>query len=152
MFLYRLTPTKYASDTSGEGAKRKGGRWNPPGLPIHYTSSSAALAVLEYLIHLDPSDLPPMSMVTYEIPDEKIVNCTETLPKNWKESPPPKKLAEIGKKWLESKSSLALSVPTVLFPHGPESNILINPLHPDFSEMRTLKTEIFEFDQRLLEK
>ncbi len=93
-----------------------------------------------------------MSLVTYQFPDEKVIDFAGALPKDWRKSPPPKKLAEIGKKWLDSKSSLALRVPAALFPEGPDSNIVVNPLHPDFPEMSTLKIEDFEFDQRFLEK
>lgn len=150
MFLYRLTPTKYASDTSGVGAKLKGGRWNPQGSPIHYTSSSAALAVLEFLVHVDVSELPPVSLITYQIPDELVAIFQQDLPADWKKSPPTKKLCALGKQWLDSQSSLALIVPAFLFPDGPDTNILVNPLHSDFIQMETVKTVKFEFDPRLL--
>lgn len=150
MLVYRLTPTRYAADTSGIGAKLKGGRWNPPGYAIHYTSTSAALSVLEFLVHVDVSELPPMSLITYEIPDDLICTYSETLPDRWQESPPPIELSEIGRQWLTSQSSLALIVPAVLFPAGHESNVLVNPSHPDFSKVKTVGISPFEFDQRLL--
>jgi RES domain-containing protein len=43
---------------SGEGARRVGGRFNPPGIAAVYTSESIALGVLEVLVHLDRSELP----------------------------------------------------------------------------------------------
>jgi RES domain-containing protein len=43
---------------SGEGARRYGGRFNPPGIPAVYTSQSIALAVLEILVHVDKSEVP----------------------------------------------------------------------------------------------
>jgi len=152
MRLYRLTPKKYAGDTSGEGSKRKGGRWNPTGSPVHYTSSSAALAVLEFLVHVDPDCMPPMKLITYEIPDDLVVEFIGELPAGWQDSPPPKTLADAGAQWLESQETLALKVPAVLFPDGPDTNILVNPLHPDMHKLTTLTSIDFSFDQRLLDK
>jgi RES domain-containing protein len=43
---------------SGEGARRVGGRFNPPGIAAVYTSESIALGILEVLVHLDRSELP----------------------------------------------------------------------------------------------
>src|SRR5437762_312824 len=43
----------------GEGARRFGGRWSLRGTPVVYTSASAALATLEYFVHLDVEDAPP---------------------------------------------------------------------------------------------
>lgn len=119
---------------------------------MHYTSSSAALAVLEYLVHVDPADLPPMELVTYQIPDDEIMVYDGPLPENWRQSPPPHKLTAIGKKWADSQASLALQVPTLLFPDGPEVNVLVNPLHPHAKKLATLKRAAFEFDRRLFKK
>ena len=58
MIGYRVVRQRYA-DLSGEGARRFGGRFNPPGIPVVYTSQSIALAVLEVLVHLDKTEVPP---------------------------------------------------------------------------------------------
>jgi RES domain-containing protein len=122
------------------------------GSPVLYTSTSAALAVLEFLVHVDPDDLPPMVLVTYRIPDEKVTAYAGTLPENWRSYPAPARLHEIGRQWLESKTSLALQVPSVLFPEGPEANVLINPLHPAIADLTVLKQAPFAFDTRLFRK
>jgi RES domain-containing protein len=54
---YRVVRRPYAGLT-GEGARRYGGRFNPPGIPAIYTSQSIALAVLEILVHIDKSEVP----------------------------------------------------------------------------------------------
>jgi RES domain-containing protein len=54
---YRVVRRPYAGLT-GEGARRYGGRFNPPGIPAVYTSQSVALAVLEILVHIDKSEVP----------------------------------------------------------------------------------------------
>jgi RES domain-containing protein len=153
MLLYRLTHRKFAADVSGEGAKRLGGRWNPPGWPVHYTSTSASLAVLEYLLHVDPEDLPPVVLVTYCLPDALVSEILPApLPRTWRSVPAPARLAQIGRQWLESQRSLALRVPSVLFPDGPEYNVLVNPQHPASTEMTTLRSAPFTFDPRLFHK
>ena len=52
MRLWRLTRQPFA-DLQGTGAERFGGRWNQPGLPMVYTATEAALAVLEIRVQLD---------------------------------------------------------------------------------------------------
>ena len=42
----------------GEGSRLYGGRWNPPGVSVVYTSGSLALAALEMFVNLDPEDMP----------------------------------------------------------------------------------------------
>lgn len=57
MITYRVVRRRYAG-LSGEGARRYGGRFNPPGIPAIYTSESIALALLEVLVHVDKAEVP----------------------------------------------------------------------------------------------
>jgi RES domain-containing protein len=57
VITYRVVRRPYAGLT-GEGARRYGGRFNPPGIPAVYTSQSIALAVLEILVHVDKLEVP----------------------------------------------------------------------------------------------
>ena len=57
MTAYRVVRRKFA-DLSGEGARRYGGRSNPPGVAAIYTAENVALAVLEVLVHLDYVEVP----------------------------------------------------------------------------------------------
>ena len=53
---WRIIKARYAKSAfDGEGARQFGGRWNSPGVPIIYTSSSMSLAALEMLVHLGRS-------------------------------------------------------------------------------------------------
>ena len=52
------TPAYEADDLSGRGAELNGGRWNRPGRPVIYASSTIALACLETVVHLNQSGLP----------------------------------------------------------------------------------------------
>lgn len=54
---------------------------------------------------------------------------------------------EIGDDWLQAGSQLALRIPSALIPE--ESNILLNPLHPDFSKIIISAPRDFSFDPRL---
>jgi RES domain-containing protein len=54
-----------------------------------------------------------------------------------------------GDSWLEAKTSPALFVPTVVTPG--EWNVLLNPLHPQFSlKWITTGPDAYTFDARLL--
>ena len=51
---FRSTTPKYATETdllTGEGSKRYGGRWNPPGIAVIYASLSPETAMAESLAH-----------------------------------------------------------------------------------------------------
>ncbi|MCA9731818.1 MAG: RES family NAD+ phosphorylase [Lewinellaceae bacterium] len=151
MEVYRISRSKYADDISGTGARLYGGRWNPKGVAILYTAESRALAALELLVHLDPNLLPSdLKIITIKIPEElsfEILTKSE-LPENWKNYPAPFELGEIGEKWVFSKRTLGLKVPSVIIPE--ESNILINPLHDGFHRIEILEIEGFSIDDRLI--
>ncbi|MGB3154371.1 MAG: RES domain-containing protein, partial [Chitinophagaceae bacterium] len=51
MTLYRFAKQIYSNDISGTGAKKLGGRWNSPGLPVVYTSCTISLSLLELLVY-----------------------------------------------------------------------------------------------------
>ena len=54
--VWRLTQPHTAA-FDGTGARRYGGRWNPRGTAVVYTSATLSLAVMELLVHLDDDDL-----------------------------------------------------------------------------------------------
>ena len=54
VLLWRIatdTPDFEATDLTGKGAEKTGGRWNRKGTPVAYASSSIALACLETIMH-----------------------------------------------------------------------------------------------------
>lgn len=147
------TPNYTAEDPSGEGARRTGGRWNREGLPVVYTSTSRALACLETLVHLDAGGLPlNRYLVEIAIPD-KIWNAAERIgceaaPVGWDALPAGKVSIEFGSDWLASAKSALLIVPSVIVPQ--ESNVMINPLHPDAGTLSFTKTAPkWTYDPRL---
>ena len=70
------------------------------------------------------------------------------LPKNWRDEVPPPELMEIGDRWILSRSSAILKVPSVIVPS--EFNYLINPNHPNAprTDQITAFTP-YSFDPRL---
>lgn len=150
MKLYRIAKSAYIDDSTGVGARMHGGRWNEKGVPVIYAASSSSLAALEYLVHL-PIVLAPrdLSICRLYLPDSVSVKRVKesSLPSDWKSSPPVVDTQEIGTKWANSGKSLLLFVPSALVPE--ESNVLINPLHPEFRRVKR-RIEGFSFDPRLV--
>lgn len=152
--VYRICKTKYAPTAfDGEGAFRFGGRWNMRGTRIIYTAGSLALAALEMLVHLDDdSMLFKYSFIPAQIPPGLILKIEDfrPLPKDWSASPAPLITQKIGDDWAKSGISAVLEVPTSIIPL--EKNYLLNPLHPDYSQIILGTPEVFSFDARLAKK
>ena len=156
--LYRLQSARYGLPKdflSGKGAELTGGRWNPVGMPVVYTSLSVELASLEYLVHyfegFPNSKLPDLLVATLEILDHEILTIEpEILPKNWRHNPAPKTLQSVSNQWFKNKKYLALQLPTAV--HSLQTalsyNILLNPLHERLNDGLITKIEPFYFDNR----
>lgn len=142
MRCYRIVRSPYASDLTGEGARRYGGRWTPAGFPAIYTSEHPALAAWEVLVHLGNGalDIAPLEhhLVAVEVPDDA---CTTRI------LHVPHEPMATGRDWLRSGDSLILSVPSVVIPEA--RNLIINPLHPDMGEVGVVDLGVFVFDARI---
>ena len=151
LLAWRLVKTRYA-DTAfdGEGARLYGGRWNGVGTRVAYASDSAALAVLEVLVHLQASAvLPSYSLVPAEVPAALVhALAPERLPVDWRRSPPPPEVRAVGDAWVRAGTSAVLRVPSAIV--EAEHNLLLNPAHPDFARIRIGAPRAFAFDPRLL--
>jgi RES domain-containing protein len=153
MKVYRISKHKYIEDLTGKGARLYGGRWNPKGTAVVYTSTNRALAAVEFLVHM-PMSLVPKDMYLAEIqlPTkskwEQIDK--ETLPNDWRKSPPGRVLSQLGREWIERKEYLLLRVPSAVV-HG-EWNILINPAHETARRIKILSIEPITFDDRLVHR
>jgi RES domain-containing protein len=153
--LWRIatdTPDYTADDTTGAGAKATGGRWNRPGTPLLYSAGSIALACLETLVHLRFGDLPlNRYLVAIEVPEDVwLAAATFTgtgAHVGWDAIPHGKVSLDAGEKWLSGKFSLLYKVPSVIVPQ--ESNILINPAHPDAAKLTFRKLGRWTYDSRL---
>ena len=149
---FRICKTRHlATVLSGEGARLNGGRWNSPGLPAVYTSSSLSLATLEVLVHLEDPELLAnlFSWFPLEIPDDLAEWLDPgTLPPEWLNDEPGPASRAAGDGWLKLRRSAALAVPSVVTPG--EWNILLNPAHPDFPKLLPGPAKPFRPDPRLI--
>jgi RES domain-containing protein len=149
MDVYRISSALYIKDLTGLGPKTYGGRWNYRGVPAIYTSETRALAALEFLVHVKTRMADNLKIATISIPDSivPLEFRIETLPKGWRDHPPPVKLAEMGTDWLKSLKSLLLRVPSAVIPN--EVNFIINPMHADVKYVKISHVENFTYDKRL---
>jgi RES domain-containing protein len=136
---------------NGVGSYLIGGRWNPAGYHIAYTSETTSLALLEVLAHADLEDLPnDLVVISVNIPDDVSMSVLspKDLPANWRNvDPAPTVLKQIGKTWVSQGDELLLKVPSVIVPD--EYHILINSKHDEIKRISGFKTETFVIDPRL---
>ncbi|MFH0894927.1 MAG: RES domain-containing protein [Bacteroidota bacterium] len=153
MIVFRLSKSKYCRDLSGKGAETVGGRWNNVGTPLIYTSESIALCTAEIAVHLPLGMMPDdYKLVHIEIPSNLVnheIKVNE-LPKDWKSFPYKKSTCIVGDKLVSENKWLFLKVPSAVVQGS--FNYLINPRHKQFSKVKIIKTEAFEFDSRLFIK
>jgi len=134
MQVFRIAKTRYINDLTGIGARIYGGRWNHKGIGVIYSSENRSLATVEYLVHVPLSIVPTdLSIACLEIPDRIIPEqiSKADLPSNWRDYPAPPELDELGTNWALANDSLLLRVPSAVVEN--ESNLLINPMHPDIN-------------------
>ncbi|UTH72331.1 RES family NAD+ phosphorylase [Chromobacterium sp. IIBBL 290-4] len=147
------TPDYSAEDMSGEGAKRTGGRWNRRGGAMLYSAESRALACLETLAHLGAGGLPlNRYLVRLEIPDAVWARAERVSPDDsalvgWDALPAGRVSLDYGDGWLRESRSALLLVPSIIV--AEESNILINPAHPDAAAICAVKVRKWQYDARL---
>jgi RES domain-containing protein len=147
---WRLVKERHAENAfDGEGARIYGGRWNSPGRRLVYTSGSLALAALETLVHLDVA-LPLPRFLAFSLTLTHADIASAALPVSYSFNGPLPDLTatrKLGDAWLEDGRHLAFSVPSAIVPQ--EFNLLINPLHPRFTEVVISPPVAFAIDARL---
>ena len=150
MQVWRITKARYADEAfTGRGAQRFGGRWNSPGVPMVYSSSSLALAAIELFIHLEPNLQPDdLVVIAAQLPEGEPVERlqpSQLPPGWWTDDFEP--LRALGDGWIHKASSPAIEVPSAAL--RMEWNVLLNPLHPAIVKLKIDKPRPFEFDARM---
>lgn len=121
MRVWRCVHERFIRDAwSGEGARRFGGRWNPPGRRMVYASEHAALAVLEVMVGgVAATDLKAWRLVSATLPGKVPLLASEGGEQ------------ERGAAFLDS-GGLAVAVSSVVVPG---TNILLNPDAQDWHRL-----------------
>ena len=152
MLVYRIVKLKKRTkDISGAGAFNEGGRWNNEGVFALYTSENEALAMLEILVNVELTELPPnMFVMTIEIenkvPFYKVRD--ESLPKNWR-LPENIFLKEMGDKILKEKKNIGIKARSAVMENS--YNFILNPLYFGFYDLvKVIKVHKLEIDKRLI--
>ncbi|MFT0860372.1 RES family NAD+ phosphorylase [Ancylobacter sp. G4_0304] len=123
------------------------GRWNTPGSPLIYTSQHYSTALLEKLVHGSGRLPPNQHYVEVTLPRglSYEIFSPPALP-GW-DSMPAKASQAFGERWCLERRSAILLVPSVVA--RIDSNILVNPGHPEF---RTIEASLHQpvfWDRRL---
>jgi RES domain-containing protein len=151
MRLHRISLRAHASTAaqafSGQGGVSGLGRWHTRGQLIVYLSERLSLSMAESLVHIKRSDpLEPFVRWEIEVPDD-LIAPVPVLPKGWERDQ--RITRAIGDRWLMSRASVAMRVPSALVPM--EFNCLLNPAHPQFELGWAAGGPLpFVFDPRLL--
>ena len=148
MILYRFAPEEYADNIEGNGASKFGGRWNSKGFPVVYTSLTISLSMIELLAHhTSTNSLKNNKLILLELPEDMVISVIkkEEMNSNWQSDI--KYSQTLGNRFIASCSALLLKVPSAIIPQ--ENNILINPRHQQFSQVKIKDILSFGFDLRL---
>jgi RES domain-containing protein len=146
------TPDYASDDLSGKGAEITGGRWNRKGTPLIYAADSIALACLETVVHLSGADPLPLNryLIKIDIPpaaSKARTRFNSSLHPGWDALPAGLVSLDWGTRWAQSAHHFIAEVPSIVVPE--ESNVLINPGHPDAKKLQTKKVRKWTFDIRL---
>ena len=148
--LWRLYRAQHGPGLDGAGGTFASGRWHTRGLPVVYFGASAAIVVLERLAHTDPDLLPKdLRLAHFEFPEAisgTKVEALAPLPTDWFQDE--QATRRIGGQWWRERSSCLLVVPSAILPE--ESNLVLNPQHPDATSLRLISERPFTFDPRLI--
>jgi RES domain-containing protein len=149
MQAWRLYPRRFRETAfTGAGGLYVASRWNHRGTAMVYTASSRALAALEYFVNLEPGEAPDdLLMAEAAFAGDSIETMEPgSLPADWR-TLDNLVCRNLGSAWAASCRSLALVVPSAVV-EG-DSNILLNPAHPDFGAVALAKPVPFHFDPRM---
>jgi RES domain-containing protein len=150
MLVYRICQEKYADDLSGEGAALFGGRWNFPKTRALYTSTNPSLCLLEMLVHLPNYQIDiPFILVTLEVPESKFPKLDiKSLKTGWDSFASLDISRSISTKVFQTEKCLGLLTPSVVM--NLDFNLVLDPLHPDFSKVRLVEKLPYKLEERFI--
>ena len=129
------------------GSKLAPGRWNTATSPMIYSCEHYSTAMLEKLVHGSGSLPPNQHFVEITIPNGVSYEVvTPAMLSGW-EAIDCQVSRAFGEAWQQSKRSVLLLVPSVVARR--ERNILINPDHAEFHQIKPSLHEPVWWDERL---
>lgn len=137
-------------DTSGEGARLYGGRWNAPGMAALYTSVHLSLAILEKLAHHQwPQDMLHLALGTYVVHNtgELYMVDPAQLKPNWPQDIPYTQW--MGKQIFQAGYAGFLA-PSAIVPI--EYNLVLHPQRLGKHSVTLEETTPYDIDSRLFKK
>ena len=148
MYLYRLQRATYPTDINSfvEGARITQGRWHSY-LPVIYTTETSSLAILELLgYYINQKFIQAdYNLITLQADSRvTIKDIMPELPENWQEKE--EETRYLGREWFKSRETCLLRVPSVHTPK--ESNIIINPYHPEFNQISAVDVQKYNFSKK----
>ena len=145
---YRMCQKMRAPEAfSGEGARKRGMRWNHKDIPVIYVAEHLSLAALEIIVNFPRKALGvPFVFFKVEIPESVKIANVGHLPMGWRNFPYQTSTQDIGSKWALERKTAVLAVPSSVIPI--ERNYILNPLHQDFTKILISPALDFHFDNR----
>ena len=103
------------------------------------------------MVHIPAHEDLPRDLVTIpaDLPDGLGIQHVrvDELPPDWRRTPAPPALADLGTAWLRAARTAVLAVPSAVVPL--ETNHILNPSHPDFRRIVIGRAAPFDLDPRL---
>ncbi|MEQ5777953.1 RES domain-containing protein [Thalassospira sp. NFXS8] len=145
---YRIgDPTGIYPVYSADGARLFAGRWNDVGQPVIYCSEHYSTAMLEKLVHFNGEVPNGQHFVKIIFPAGISYEVFSAAHHSDWHAENEQTARQFGSKWFHEKRSCILLVPSIVA--RDEHNILINTLHPDFSQITTGLEQPIWWDDRL---
>lgn len=152
MRTWRIAVEDVALDRSCEGARKSGGHWHAEGCPALYAAMTVELAVLEKFVHTEGQD-ESLVLVAVDLPDDPELGvdvAREELPEGWDDLDDGGSATEFGTRFLEKCHHLYMRVPSVIVGEG--VNLIINPEHPAYADVKLSIARSFSFDPRMFKR
>jgi RES domain-containing protein len=147
--VYRVCKVRHPV-FDGTGARLEGGRWNSPGRPVIYASTSLAgsiLAIIAHVgrqLHLPGAHHGARAFVPDDLPQETL---EPSRLRNWADEDSVS-AREYGDGWLAEARTAVLFVPAVTAqPFG--QHVLLNPRHPHYRRITFEEPRPVIWDARL---
>lgn len=152
MRTWRIADEDVALDRSCEGARKSGGHWHAEGCPALYSAMTAELAVLEKFVHADGNERG-LVLVAVDLPDDPELGVDvsrDQLPEGWDDLDDGGSATEFGTAFLQKCHHLYMRVPSVIVGEG--VNLVINPEHPAYDDVKLSIVRSFSFDPRMIKR